>query len=90
MDSPSNEALGTLSRRGHSYATGTTMTLEKVINDLWDPKDNPDGFVSLGVAENVQQSHRNRNCIDIADMSNAGADARRTGKLCQRLGSLKS
>ena len=81
MDSPSDEALGTLSRRGHSYATGTKMTLEQVINDLWDPKDNPDGFVSLGVAENVQQSHRNRNCINIADMSNAGADARRTGKL---------
>ena len=27
--------------------------LGNVINNLWDPKDNPDGFISLGVAENV-------------------------------------
>ncbi len=53
MDSPVNETLRTLSRRGHSYATGTKKTLENVINNLWDPEDNPDGFVSLGVAENV-------------------------------------
>ena len=53
MDTPSNETLGTLSRRGHSYATATKQTLGKVINDMWDPDDNPDGFVSLGVAENV-------------------------------------
>lgn len=29
------------------------MTLENVISNLWDAEDNPDGFVSLGVAENV-------------------------------------
>lgn len=53
MDTTSNEAVHTLSRRGHTYATGTKKTLENVINNLWDPEDNPDGFVSLGVAENV-------------------------------------
>ena len=58
MNSVSNEALGTLSKRGHSYATGTMKTLENVISNPWDPKDNPDGFISLGVAENVQQSSR--------------------------------
>ena len=63
MDTLSNEALGTLSRRGYSYATGTTKTLENVIKDLWDPKDNPDGFVSLGVAENVRQSGSNRSAL---------------------------
>ena len=63
MDTLSNEALGTLSKRGHSYATRTKKTLENVINNLWDPKDNPDGFVSLGVAENVEQFHRNRSAL---------------------------
>ena len=56
MDTTSSEVAHTLSRRGHKYATGTKKTLENVINNLWDPKDNPDGFVSLGVAENVQSS----------------------------------
>lgn len=64
MDTVSNDALSTLSKRGHSYATGTKKTLENVINNLWDPKDNPDGFVSLGVAENVQQFHRNKNLLE--------------------------
>ena len=63
MDNLSNKALGTLSKRGHSYATGTKKTLENVINNLWDPKDNPDGFISLGVAENVQQSSRNTSAL---------------------------
>ena len=64
MDIASNDALGTLSTRGHSYATATKKTLENVIEDLWDPVDNPDGFVSLGVAENVKH-HRNRNLLSI-------------------------
>ena len=54
MDTTSNETAHTLSRRGYIYATGAKKTLENVINNLWDPEDNPDGFVSLGVAENVK------------------------------------
>ena len=54
MDNIPNEAARTLSRRGHKHATGAKKTLENVINNLWDPEDNPDGFVSLGVAENVK------------------------------------
>lgn len=53
MDTTSSEAARTLSQRGHRYATGAKKTLENVINNLWDPEDNPDGFVSLGVAENA-------------------------------------
>ncbi len=54
MDITSNETARTLSRRGYIYATGAKKTLENVINNLWDPEDNLDGFVSLGVAENVK------------------------------------
>lgn len=54
MDTTSIETARTLSRRGHSYATGAKKSLENVINNLWDPEDNPGGFVSLGVAENVK------------------------------------
>lgn len=53
MDTTSSEAARTLSQRGHRYATGAKKSLENVINNLWDPEDNPDGFVSLGVAENA-------------------------------------
>lgn len=60
MGTTSNEAVRTLSRRGYSYATGSRKTLENVINNLWNPKDNPDGFVSLGVAENVKSSHESK------------------------------
>lgn len=54
MDTTSSDVAHTLSRRGYEYAIGTKKILENVINNLWDPKDNPDGYVSLGVAENVQ------------------------------------
>lgn len=57
MDTTPSETACTLSRRGHVYASGTKKDLQNVINNLWDPEDNPDGFVSLGVAENVK-SHR--------------------------------
>lgn len=53
MDIQSNNAIRTLSSRAHSYAEGPRMDLENVISNLWDADDNPDGFVSLGVAENV-------------------------------------
>ena len=53
MAIPSNDSVRSLSMRGQSYAKEPKKTLENVINNLWDPEDNPDGFVSLGVAENV-------------------------------------
>ncbi len=85
MDTASNETARTLSRRGHIYATGAKKTLENVINNLWDPEDNPDGFVSLGVAENVK-SYRIKSHITVANSPNVGTDARRAGELCQKLG----
>ena len=54
MDTKSSETVCTLSRRGHTCATGPKETLKYVINNLWDPEKNPDGIVSLGVAENVK------------------------------------
>ena len=53
MEIRSKKADCTLSSRGHSYAEGPKQTLQDVIRNLWDPEDNPDGFVNLGVAENV-------------------------------------
>ena len=85
MDATSNETARTLSRRGHIYATEGKKTLENVINNLWDPEDNPDGFVSLGVAENVK-SCRKKSRITVANLRNVGTDARRAGELCQKLG----
>lgn len=42
-----------LSARGqHFAAEGEGQLIWTVIKDLWDPKTNPDGYVSLGVAEN--------------------------------------
>lgn len=42
-----------LSTRGNSWAKqGPDMIIWKVIPNLWDPVSNPDGYVSLGVAEN--------------------------------------
>ena len=54
MDTKSSETICTLSQRGHGYATGPKKALEEVINNLWDPETNPDGILSLGVAENVK------------------------------------
>lgn len=43
-----------LSERGQSWAQGASdLLIWKVLNNLWDPKDNPNGYVSLGVAENA-------------------------------------
>lgn len=85
MDTTPSEAVRLLSRRGHGYATGAKKTLENVINNLWDPEDNPNGFVSLGVAENANY-HCKSNAHTVANVPYAGIDARRVGKLCQRLG----
>ena len=58
MDAKSSETVCTLSQRGYEYATGSKKTLEDVINNLWDPENNPDGILSLGVAENVESYHK--------------------------------
>ncbi|KAF5599020.1 1-aminocyclopropane-1-carboxylate synthase [Fusarium pseudoanthophilum] len=48
---PSN---ATLSKRGEAFATPTSkMPMLDVVNDLWHPETNPDGYISLGVAENT-------------------------------------
>ena len=42
-----------LSARGERIEAETNkVEMWKVIQDLWDPKDNPNGYVSLGMAEN--------------------------------------
>lgn len=43
-----------LSVRGQDCAVlGPDLTIWRVLKDLWDPTDNPNGYVSLGVAENA-------------------------------------
>ncbi|KAK2755777.1 putative secondary metabolism biosynthetic enzyme [Arachnomyces sp. PD_36] len=43
-----------LSHRGNVAASPSRkMALLGVINNLWDPESNPDGFISLGIAENA-------------------------------------
>ena len=54
MHTKSSEPICTLSKRGHGYATEAKKALEDVINNLWDPENNSDGILSLGVAENVK------------------------------------
>ena len=48
-------ATGGLSHRGEkAQARYAQMApLFDIMKDLWDPETNPDGFISLGVAENV-------------------------------------
>lgn len=43
-----------LSRRGANWADHSgDLTIWTVVKDLWHPIDNPDGYLSLGVAENA-------------------------------------
>ncbi|QGI78614.1 hypothetical protein CEK25_005343 [Fusarium fujikuroi] len=43
----------TLSKRGEVFATPTSkMPMLDVVNDLWHAETNPEGYISLGVAEN--------------------------------------
>ncbi|SCO16914.1 unnamed protein product [Fusarium fujikuroi] len=43
-----------LSKRGEVFATPTRkMPMLDVVNDLWHPETNPNGCISLGVAENT-------------------------------------
>ncbi|KAH7222605.1 pyridoxal phosphate-dependent transferase [Fusarium redolens] len=43
-----------LSKRGEVFATPTSkMPMLDVVSDLWHPEANPDGYISLGVAENT-------------------------------------
>lgn len=57
-----------LSRRGTLYASPeNNNALLAILRDAWEPVSNPDGFLSLGVAENVrpallQLQKRNINC----------------------------
>ena len=44
-----------LSRRGAVYASPENKNaLLDILRDAWDPVSNPNGFLSLGVAENVR------------------------------------
>ncbi|CZR48717.1 uncharacterized protein FPRO_03962 [Fusarium proliferatum ET1] len=43
-----------LSKRGEVFATPTSkMPMLDVVNDLWHAETNPEGYISLGVAENT-------------------------------------
>ncbi|GCB25558.1 probable inactive 1-aminocyclopropane-1-carboxylate synthase-like protein 2 [Aspergillus awamori] len=57
MDSPaisSSRATQTLSRRGRSaVALGSKNIMWDIISNLWHSETNPDGYVSVGVAENA-------------------------------------
>lgn len=46
-----------LSRRGAFYASPeNNHALLDILRDTWDPVSNPNGFLSLGVAENVRSA----------------------------------
>ena len=46
----------TLSRRGVEYTKGPNLRqkFKQLLTDLYDPISNPNGFVNLGLAENVR------------------------------------
>ena len=51
---PCGALIMALSRRGQVIASiAEKFAFLDILKNLWDPKTNPDGFVSLGVAENV-------------------------------------
>ena len=43
-----------LSRRAQAVAKAAEAFHFEILGDLWDPETNPNGYVSLGVAENVR------------------------------------
>lgn len=45
--------MSLLTRCQEAAALSDTLTLSKVVRDLWDPITNPTGFVNLGIAENT-------------------------------------
>ena len=48
-----------LSSRGQAAAkAGEQMNGLDILRNLWDPDTNPAGYVSLGIAENVREKHR--------------------------------
>ncbi|KAG4291426.1 hypothetical protein FPRO06_03312 [Fusarium proliferatum] len=48
-----------LSKRGEVFATPTSkMPMLDVVNDLWHAETNPEGYISLGVAENQTLMHK--------------------------------
>ena len=45
---------GGLSQRAQAVAKAAEgLAMFEILKNLWDPETNPDGIVSLGVAENV-------------------------------------
>ncbi len=54
-----NGQLSTLARRAQACAAPDAIgsSLWDVINDLWDSENNPNGYVSLGIAENSLMHH---------------------------------
>ena len=50
---------GSLSERGAGLAKGENYRdkFKAILNDPYDPVQNPDGFVNLGTAENVRRSY---------------------------------
>lgn len=51
---------GHLSRQADVYATpGNRNPLLCILDDQWHPVSNPNGFLSIGVAENVSNSSTN-------------------------------
>lgn len=46
--------LGHLSARGSEFADPSNRPVVlDILSNLWHPDSNPDGYISLGVAENV-------------------------------------
>jgi hypothetical protein len=67
-----------ISRRGASYLPQAPKFFG-VLGNLWHPKENPDGIVNLGLAENVSI-----NCNDgLSLLTSAGLDAERFNRLHQ-------
>lgn len=57
-------SIDLLSRRAQDLAKPSPGTvIWKVLNDQWDPQTNPDGYLSLGVAENRLMHDTMEQCI---------------------------
>ncbi|KAI1613793.1 1-aminocyclopropane-1-carboxylate synthase [Exophiala viscosa] len=59
MSSNAQSQLSTLSSRAqaHAHPGAIGSPLWDVVNDLWHPQDNPNGYVNLGIAENLLMHH---------------------------------
>jgi len=53
-----SEMESTISVRGRAIAQTSLKTrLQPLLSDLYDAKDNPNGIVDMGTAENVSRHH---------------------------------